>query len=153
MVMLKGGGGEGGEGWVMDHRELFQRRTEEKPFVRLLEGSQIHLPQKPRRERNPEHEARMEGLRRRMEQQEYAAMTGQPQATPDAPLMKDEMRQIRQQMTLVVNVLVSVFATAFVTWFFSAAWSPEVRILLCLITALVVLVAEVGLYTIYVYRS
>ncbi|SCV00417.1 LAMI_0G04896g1_1 [Lachancea mirantina] len=108
----------------------------------------------------PEFREKMQQLRLVQEEAEYQAMLkrdGFATTTRD----KEELtpaqmnKQIREQVTTMVNVLVSVASVVFAAWYWSnssARMKIHHRILLCLFTGILVLVAEVVVYNSYLQK-
>lgn len=96
----------------------------------------------------------MARLRADAEAREYARMTGgdvdgqQEQEEENAFLMAD----LRTQMTVIVNVLLSTVATAVAVWMVAGGYDVPARLGAAFTTALVVCVAEVVLFGGYVRR-
>lgn len=64
-------------------------------------------------------------------------------------------RQIKEQITTVFNILVSVGSVVFAVWYWSgssARLAPQYRVLLCLFFGILVLVAEVVVYNSYLTK-
>lgn len=57
-----------------------------------------------------------------------------------------------RQLALVVNFLVSIFGCAYTVWHAAQWWGVTARLLLALATAIVVAIAEVAVYSGFVWR-
>lgn len=60
--------------------------------------------------------------------------------------------EVHRQVMLIINFLVSIVGVAATLWVTARWWSPPARVFLSLGGAIVVAIAEVGVYQVYVFR-
>ncbi|PNS21685.1 hypothetical protein CAC42_1539 [Sphaceloma murrayae] len=140
----------------------------------VLRGSKIYTPPpKPKPEKTAEYVALMAQLREDEERRAYERMTNPPsqQETASArypgskafgadmakgPTVEevDEVTyaDINRQMTLIINVLITIIACSVGIWLTAWHWSPPARLGLSLGGSSVVAIAEVGIYFGYIKR-
>ncbi|KAJ2783481.1 hypothetical protein H4R18_001690 [Coemansia javaensis] len=148
---LRAQGGAGGEPWV--HQ--------------LLRGSRMHVAAPAPRERDPALDARLDKIRRQLEEQEYRRMTAGVVPLPAAaaePLaavpgvrtgqsapptaVKQELRDVNRAVSAIVNILFSAVGVGFAVGYASYAVTPEIgwRVLMALGAAAAIALAETWLY-------
>ncbi|PHH90237.1 hypothetical protein CDD83_4205 [Cordyceps sp. RAO-2017] len=143
---------------------------------KLLQGSRVYLPPPPPKpEPSDEYKALMARLRREEAARAYQRMTS---PTPQldsfhdrfptaartfaeanrpanvADLGDDDItyREVHRQVMLIINFLVSIVGVAATLWVAARWWSVPARLFLTLGGAIVVAIAEVGVYQGYVWR-
>ncbi len=116
----------------------------------LLRGTHVYIPPPaPKPQPSPEYLALMERLRREQEQREYATLVSKREGADLAP--DDETDDISP--SLVLNILLSIVLCAVAVFQLTRWWSNDgVRVLVSLATAIVVGVAEVGVYMAYLRK-
>ncbi|KAK9348460.1 endoplasmic reticulum-based factor for assembly of V-ATPase-domain-containing protein [Lipomyces starkeyi] len=96
----------------------------------------------------------MNRLRARLQEQEYQEMIAS--AVPQLSfsfLEPFEKKEIKQQISVIINVMFSVVSVAFAMWTWGgSSLNTGKRLLLSMLAGLVVLVAEVALYMGYIQR-
>ncbi|VVT53425.1 uncharacterized protein SAPINGB_P003567 [Magnusiomyces paraingens] len=129
------------------------------PLVSLVRNSAVYTPPPPPPPaKSPEYIALMSRLRREAEEAEYMEMVGG--AAPASSLQEvltpgQEIKAVREQLTAIVNVGISVASVAYALWYCSGNyfhWDLPARTLLALFGAIVVLVAETVVYLRYHMR-
>ncbi|EQL03650.1 hypothetical protein G6O67_004512 [Ophiocordyceps sinensis] len=142
----------------------------------LLKGSRIYVPPPPPRpEPSDEYRALMARLRREEAERAYRRMVDPrprletfgdrfPAAAHTfaevnrpmnaADLGDDDVTygEVRRQVMLIINFLVSIVGVAATLWVAARWWSLPARVFLSLGGAIAVAIAEVGVYQGYVYR-
>ncbi|EXF73862.1 hypothetical protein CFIO01_07327 [Colletotrichum fioriniae PJ7] len=145
----------------------------------LLRGARVYIPPPPPKpEPSAEYKALMARLRREEEERTYQRMLKQPsrmeafsQQFPSAaarahafaevnrPLNEadngdDEVTlgDVQKQMMVILNFLISIIGVAATIWIAARWWNVTARIFLTLGGAIVVLIAEVAVYSGYVWR-
>jgi uncharacterized membrane protein len=145
---------------------------------RLLQGSHVYIPPPPpKREPTPEFKALMARLRREEEARAYERMVNPPPrvetfnerfphasaaasfAAVNRPSHAADMgdddvtyNDIQRQMLLLINFLVSIVGVAATLWVAARWWSLPARLFLAMGGAVVVGIAEVAVYSVYVWR-
>lgn len=122
---------------------------------------------KPGSNYSPEFRKQLDSLRYKLREKEYQDMIKEEPLinnihdtridNPDTiNLTPSQMnRQIREQITTVFNILLSVVSVVFAIWYWSRSSSRfpvEIRILLCLFFGILVLVADVVVYNGYLRK-
>lgn len=146
----------------------------------LLRGATIYVPPPPPKpEPSDEYKQLMARLRRDEEERSYERMIKAPatretfaQRFPMAPMtMADSFAEankptsksdigeetinhgeIQQQVTLIVNFLVSIAGCAAAIWICAQWWSTTARLFLTLFGTITVAICEVAVYTAYSWR-
>ncbi|CAL9736776.1 vacuolar ATPase assembly integral membrane protein Vph2p [Monosporozyma servazzii] len=122
---------------------------------------------KPGSSYSPEFKKQLDSLRYKLNEKEYQDMIKEEPLiknihdtridNPDTINMTPSQmnRQIREQITTVFNILLSVVSVVFAIWYWSRSSSRfpvEIRILLCLFFGILVLVADVVVYNGYLKK-
>ncbi|KAK1723341.1 hypothetical protein CaCOL14_012277 [Colletotrichum acutatum] len=145
----------------------------------LLRGARVYVPPPPPKpEPSAEYKALMARLRREEEERTYQRMLKQPsrmeafsQQFPSAaarahafaevnrPMNEadhgdDEVTlgDVQKQIMVILNFLISIIGVAATIWIAARWWNVTARIFLTLGGAIVVLIAEVAVYSGYVWR-
>ncbi|KAF2227811.1 endoplasmic reticulum-based factor for assembly of V-ATPase-domain-containing protein [Elsinoe ampelina] len=140
----------------------------------LLKGARIHVaPPKPKAEKTPEYVALMARLREEEEQRAYERMINPPPPAETfghrspgtkafgADILKAPVAQevddvtfadVNRQITLIINVLVTVIACSVGIWVIAWHWPTPTRLALSLGGSTVIGVAEVAIYFGYIKR-
>ncbi|KAL5354252.1 hypothetical protein ACLOAV_000340 [Pseudogymnoascus australis] len=142
----------------------------------LLRGSHVYIPPPPPKPtQTPEYKTLMARLRRDAEEREYVRLTKPApasetysrnlpatspafafasteayiEASPDDEITYDD---VNRQLTLILNVLISIIACSAALWMVSKWWSTPARLALSFAGSLIVAVAEVGVYFGYIRK-
>ncbi|CAI4217542.1 unnamed protein product [Parascedosporium putredinis] len=107
--------------------------------------------------RSPEYKALMARLRREEEARAYERMLN---PTPTLETFRSAFptpvaaafAEVNKQLMLVFNFLVSIVGVAATIWIAARWWSVTARVLVTLAGALIVAVAEVAVYSSYMWR-
>ncbi|UKZ67587.1 uncharacterized protein TrAtP1_008742 [Trichoderma atroviride] len=142
----------------------------------LLRGSQVYVPPPPpKQEPSEEYKALMARLRREEDARAYERMINPPLALetfssrfPNAAhafaeanrpskaedLGDDEItyNEVQRQVMLIINFLVSIVGVAATLWIAGRWWSLSSRVFLTLGGSIVVAIAEVAVYSSYMWR-
>lgn len=155
-------------GQIIDiSRKLKANGHEKYTLEALLKGSRIYVPPpKPKPEPTTEYKELMARLRQEQEFRTYEQMTQAPRhmenfsqrfpgAFPSyAPTEEDEITyaDVKRQMTLIFNVLISIFCCAAALWIAARHWSTIERLTLAMSGSIIVAVIEVAIYSLYIRR-
>ncbi|KFY27495.1 hypothetical protein V493_03451 [Pseudogymnoascus sp. VKM F-4281 (FW-2241)] len=142
----------------------------------LLRGSHVYIPPPPPKPtQTPEYKALMARLRHDAEEREYVRLTKAApvseaysknlpatspafafasteayiEASPDDDITYDD---INRQLTLILNVVVSIIACSAALWMVSKWWSTPARLALSFAGSILVAAAEVGVYFGYIRK-
>lgn len=142
----------------------------------LLRGSHVYIPPPPPKPtQTPEYRALMARLRRDAEEREYVRLTKAApvsetysknlpatspafafasteayiEASPDDNITYDD---VNRQLTLILNILISIIACSAALWMVSKWWSTPARLALSFAGSILVAVAEVGVYFGYIRK-
>lgn len=139
----------------------------------LLRGSSVYVPPpKPKPAPSSEYEELMARLRREEEARLYERMLNPrtpsekfSQRFPNAPFVHlfderttsaddDEMtyQDVDRQLTLIINILVTVVACSIAVWIAARRWDTPQRLALSMLSSIVLAVAEVVIYWGYINR-
>ncbi|KAH7322696.1 endoplasmic reticulum-based factor for assembly of V-ATPase-domain-containing protein [Stachybotrys elegans] len=156
-------------------KELKSNEASPTSLEKLLHGSHVYIPPPPSKpEPSPEYKALMARLRREQEARTYERMVNQPQhhsasfagsasqaafsevnrPTTAADVGDDEVtyNDVHRQVMLIINFMVSILGVAGTLWVLARWWTLPARIFLTLGGSILVGVAEVAVYSIYVWR-
>lgn len=133
----------------------------------LFNGSKLKLPKKaiPGNNYTPRFRRQLEELRIQAQEMEYQEILKVKKCsnnetiirqaslyTEPAPSIGQISREIREQTTTVINILVTIFGVVYSVWYltgFSTYFPLHLRVLTCLTSGVVVLIADVVMYNIY----
>lgn len=143
-------------------------RLTETPLSVLTRNLSIYVPPAPKSPpKTKEYLQLMEKLRRQEEEKEYMAMIGSSTngalnnfhsvgGDDDIELTPgQQVKQVKEQLTTILNIAISVASVAFAIWYWSANysnWSLALRTLLSIFGALLTVVAETVVYLGYKRR-
>ncbi|KAK7210253.1 hypothetical protein V2G26_017431 [Clonostachys chloroleuca] len=144
---------------------------------KLLRGSEVYTPPPPPKpEPTPEFKALMARLRHEEEERSYQRMVNasdsresfhdrfphssrQAFASVNEPISKDDLgdddvtyEEVHRQVMLIINFVVSILGVAGTLWVVARWWSTTARLLLTMSGSIVVAIAEVAVYLIYVMK-
>ncbi|KAJ2493153.1 hypothetical protein IWW37_000803 [Coemansia sp. RSA 2050] len=141
----------------------------------LLRGSRMYIEAPPAKPRNPELAARLDKIKKQLEEQEYKRMTasvsvrirgipahslpGDDLMLPAVPgvrtgqspgfgSIKQEMGAVNQQISVIINILFSALGVGFAVAYASYTLTPYIgyRVLLGLGSAMLIALAETWLF-------
>jgi hypothetical protein len=129
----------------------------------LLKGSRIHVsppaePSQEEAERKRVFRASMDTLAESLKERDYQAMlnaqgmTGPLLSSGNLTESSADLRILRNQISTIANVALSIFTAAMAAWYWLASWPLPHRILACLGSALALGCIEVLLYLRYVTK-
>lgn len=137
---------------------LLLARHAHLPLARLVVGAQVYFPpKKTPPPKTKEYLQLMESLRIKQQEQEYQTLIG----NADYISQKDNLtpgmavKELREQLTTIVNVAVTVGSVATGVWWWSGTstnFSLASRTLLVVFASILVLVAEASVYLGYKRR-
>lgn len=163
------------QGYMSIHTllELYKKQDGVKQYSihQLLTPLEFQFKEKPTRGSSytPEFKKQLELLRNNLKEREYQDMVkneplnsnnfngnNNSRYDDDSQLTPAQMnKQIKEQVTTIFNILVSVVSVVFAIWYWSGSSSRfpvGIRILLCLFFGILVLVAEVVVYNGYLQK-
>ncbi|KAG5916985.1 hypothetical protein E4U42_007425 [Claviceps africana] len=164
-------------GQIIDLWKTLNRDHQTSPSLEhLLRGSRVYCPPPPPKpEPSDEYKALMARLRREEAQRAYDRMVNPP---PKAETFDDRfptsaqafsqvnrpihaadlgdddvtLQDVHRQVMLIINFMVSILGVAGTLWATSRWWSVPARIFLTMGGSIVVAIAEVAVYSGYVWR-
>ncbi|KAL2709462.1 Vacuolar ATPase assembly integral membrane protein VPH2 [Kluyveromyces marxianus] len=128
---------------------------------KLLASSDLRFKRKrvPGEEYTEEFKADLEKLRWVQKEQEYQDMIRRDSLVPAGtlnehdPTISEINKEIKEQVAAVFNVLLTVFGTVYAVWYVTrSGWDIHIRIILCLFSGILVLIADAAMYNVY-YRK
>lgn len=105
-----------------------------------------------------EFKAQLNRLRAVQEEKEYQQMINRDglyegSDENEAPSVAQMNKEIKEQVSAVFNVLLTVFGSVYAVWYATGyGWDIHLRVLLCLFSGILVLIADVVMYNAY-YRK
>lgn len=139
-----------GPAWI-EHRaavRLAQRTG--KPLAQLLQGSGVYCPEPTPIPKTTEYLALMQRLRAEAAEADYQRMVSGGGGSGDALAVS---KDVKDQLTVVVNILVSIAAVTWAFWYWCASYEPGARVLVSLFGGAVTGTAEVVLFARYWRRK
>ena len=157
-------------------KELKKNNIEPYHLDALLRGSNIWVaPRSKPKEPTSEYKALMARLRKEQEARQYQEMINPTTPVQDpsqnlprssaanaftstAAYIEDSSddeatyADIKRQVTLIINVLVSIVACSFALWKVSRWWSTPARLAISFGGSILVAVAEVAIYWAYIFK-
>lgn len=129
----------------------------------LVQTTKVHVPEKAAPQKSPEFESLMTKLRLEQKEKEYqrlinpspAIETLYEQNPQDIMTPAQAHKELKNQITTIVNILISVGSVVYAIWYWTASlWGLQdsYRVLLCLFFGILVLVAEVVVYLGYLNK-
>lgn len=154
------------QGWISsrDVRVLLTRASSK---TKLLEELEFYIPPKEKPAQTKEFQQQMQKLRALEQEQEYQKLLNRPSLYEGSIVSKklgeqeeaispsQFAKQVKEQLTTIVNVLVTCGLVAFAVWYWTGtSMNVQVsqRVFLSLFFGLLVLVAEVVVYNGYLRR-
>ncbi|QLQ78132.1 hypothetical protein HG537_0A03790 [Torulaspora globosa] len=146
---------------LIDHYEHYLKGK--ISLKRLLSPMEFKFKAKhiPGSQYSPEFKKDMERLSLQQRENEYqeliqkSRLTFSPSGKNDDPTPAQMAKEIREQMTTVFNVLVSVVSVVFAIWYWSGSTTRlplHYRVIFCLFFGILILVAEVVVYNSYLRK-
>ncbi|KAG6001064.1 hypothetical protein E4U21_004707 [Claviceps maximensis] len=163
-------------GQIVDLWKTLNRDQPSHSLEQLLRGSRVYSPPPPPKpEPSEEYKALMARLRRDEAQRAYDRMVNPPPRVEtfhdrfpssaqafsqvnrpiDAADLGDDdvtLQDVHRQVMLIINFMVSILGVAGTLWVTSRWWSVPARILLTMGGSIVVAIAEVAVYSGYMWR-
>lgn len=116
-----------------------------------LRGSRVYHPPKQPKPVNVEYQARMAALRETLEEREYQSIIASPVSSSLAST-NTELRELRNQISTILNVLISIFTAAMAAWYWTPHWRVGSRVLASLGSAIGLGSIEAFLYFRYLAK-
>jgi hypothetical protein len=164
--------------YLKNNKDLVQQKSQDGQVIPihladLLHGSSVYIPPlKPKPEPTSEYKALMARLRKEEEARSYERMLNPlaptetfSQRFPNtsygrlfdanaASADDDEMtyQDVDRQLTLIINVLVTVVACSIAVWVAARRWDTPQRLALSMSSSIVLAIAEVVIYWGYINR-
>lgn len=164
--------------YLRSNKDVVQQKSQDGAVIPihladLLRGSSVYVPPpKPKPEPTSEYKALMARLRKEEEARSYERMLNPlvptktfGQRFPNAPYGHlfdanapsaddDEMtyQDVDRQLTLIINVLVTVVACSIAVWIAARRWDTPQRLALSMSSSIVLAIAEVVIYWGYINR-
>ncbi|OZJ03770.1 hypothetical protein BZG36_03468 [Bifiguratus adelaidae] len=139
-----------------------QARQEEVQVAwldQLLKGSRVYIPPKSIKTRSPELEQHLETIRHQLASNEYERMVANIQPVSSTQLFtpadRQQLKELKSQLSAIVNVTVSMGAVGFAVWVWMGNLASDVgmRFLASFAGALAIGAIETFLYWRYVSNA
>lgn len=118
---------------------------------KLLNGVKLLYRPKAIPAVNEAHRTRMRQLKVALEEQQYQAMIAQS-ANSSLAETRQELRIVKNQISTVINVLISIFTAAMAAWYWTTSWTTGNRVLAALMSSIVLGAIETFLYMRYLSK-
>ncbi|KAG7830466.1 hypothetical protein KL920_002104 [Ogataea angusta] len=139
-------------GWI-SHNDLVSLIS--STDLVLIKDLSPYFDTPPRTPKSPEFLRQMEELKARQEELEYQKLVGSLPGQLGRPSVLQEAKEVKHQVTTIVNVLISVVSVAYAVWYWTGSvnlFNDATRVLLALFASILVLVAEVVVFGGYLRR-
>lgn len=134
----------------VSHKELIELARElPDPWTLrgLLRGTSVYnTPPPPPVPKSKDFIELMEKLRNDEAEREYQQMLGKPTSQQPTVVDPQEMKDMKEQLTTVVNIMISIFSVGFAVWYWSSSISDSYRVLLAVFGSIVTAIAEAVVY-------
>ena len=130
---------------------LLDPQLELKNVSELIRGSRILHAPKVEVQVNAAHRARMKQLQLSLEEKEYQDMIKQESRSSLAETQQ-ELKMLKNQLSTVINVGISIFTAAMAAWYWTASWSTSQRVLASLLSSVALGAIETFLYFRYLAK-
>lgn len=117
----------------------------------LLRGTKVWFPPKVAPVVNVDYQARMQRLREMLEERQYQSMVHTPVDSSLAS-SRGELRELKNQLSTIVNIFISIFTAAMASWYWTPHWRPGSRVLAAFGSALGLGAIEAFLYFRYLAK-
>lgn len=111
----------------------------------LLWGTSVYFPPKPIKEVDEKYAESMRILREKLEEADYQKMVDGPPISSLAD-SRNDLRELRNQLSTIVNVMLSIFSAAMASWYWTSQWTTPGRVLASLGSAIGLGAIETFLY-------
>ncbi|ODQ66708.1 hypothetical protein NADFUDRAFT_50619 [Nadsonia fulvescens var. elongata DSM 6958] len=135
---------------------------EDFSLTRILKGTQVYIPSRPvSAPKSQEYLDRMARLKHDLEEAEYQTMIRETNSSftgqdDDYQTPATALKELKHQISTILNVIISVLSVSWALWYWSGSsasnWSLASRTLLSLFGGLVVLIADVAMYSNYLAK-
>lgn len=135
--------------WI-SHKELIElaRGLPDPWNLRgLLRGTSVYTePPSPPAPKTKEFIQHMEKIRNDVAEREYQELISRPNDKPFPVLDPREVKDTKEQLTTIVNIIVSIVSVGFALWYWSSSFSDPSRVLLAVFGSIATAFAEVVVY-------
>ncbi|CDR37042.1 CYFA0S01e06722g1_1 [Cyberlindnera fabianii] len=145
--------------WITTNDILYlhKKHLPHIPLSKLLKGLDVYNPPKATPKYTPEFQKQLDKLRLQNEENEYQELVNRGKVKLDEDYVSpaDMAREIRSQITTMVNIIISVLSVVYAIWYWTsneAVFKLHYRVLLCLFFGILVLVAEVVVFNSYLRK-
>ncbi|KAG7730076.1 hypothetical protein KL933_001156 [Ogataea haglerorum] len=139
-------------GWISHNDLVCLIKSTDLVLIKDLSPYFDPPPQTPK---SPDFLKQMEKLKAQQEELEYQRLVGSLPGQHGRPSVLQEAKEVKHQLTTIVNVLISVVSVAYAVWYWTGSvnlFNDATRVLLALFAAILVLVAEVVVFGGYLRR-
>lgn len=146
--------------WLTTNDLIFILKSSNKSLadIKPLRFYKEPLPEKPGY--TPEFQKQLDEIRLRLQEEEYKQLInnnknkfGSISDDSPAPTFADINKEIKNQVTTIFNILLSVCSVVYAIWYWTQNYnSLSTRVLMCLFFGLLVLVAEVVVFNSYLRK-
>jgi hypothetical protein len=138
---------------AIDHKTVYKlSKTLQNPtyqFSNLLQGTEFYFIPKPNKVPTKEYLEMMENARKIVAEKEYLEMTRNVEYKSDAVFEVDEWKMVSNQLTAIINILISVVAVFVAVFYLGELNQVDIglKVLFSLAGALIVAIAEGWFFT------
>lgn len=143
-------------GWITTNDLVYISQQYKLSLVQLTRGLKVYTPPASKKHYTPEFQSQLDQLRVRLEEQEYQDLInrGKYKLDEDYVSPSEFAKEVKNQITTIVNILVSVVSVVYAIWYWTDNYqfNAGYRVLLCLFFGILVLVAEVVVFNAYIRK-
>lgn len=132
--------------WIDHAAALKVAKAASVPLHQLLQGSGAYVAQPQPAPKTEEYKKLMAKLREEAAATDYEKLVGGKKE--ENPKMRIS-REVNDQLTAVINILISIAAVTWAFWYWCSSWEPGLRVLMSLFGGAVTAVAEVVVFARY----
>lgn len=144
-------------GWITTNDLIYISQHYKLPLNKLIKGlSPYFEPPVPKRQYTPEFQSQLNKLQKKLDEEEYQELInrGKYKLDEDYISPSEFAKEVKSQITTIVNILVSVLSVVYAIWYWTDNYqfNQAYRVLLCLFFGILILVAEVVVFNSYIRK-
>lgn len=143
-------------GWITTNDLIYISQVYKIELSELTKNLQIYIPPPPKSSYTPEFAAQLAKLKIIQQEQEYQELInkGNYKFDKDYISPSEFAKEVKNQITTIVNILVSVLSVVYAIWYWTDNYqfNQGTRVLLCLFFGILILVAEVVVFNSYIRK-
>jgi len=144
-------------GWITTNDLIYISQQYNISLSSLTRNLKVYIPPPtPKRQYTPEFQAQLNKLHSQLEEKQYQELINKGKYNIDDEYISpsDFAKEVKNQLTTIVNILVSVCSVVYAIWYWTDNYqfNQAYRVLLCLFFGILVLIAEVVVFNAYLRK-